>query len=106
MYRRFSEAERAELWDLFERGWSERQLAAHLGRNKGSIRQFLLDNAGRRPRPPGSSDLRLTLAERKEISRGLTAGASLRAIAAAWAKRLRRCAERWPPMAVAATTGR
>jgi transposase, IS30 family len=82
MYRRFSEAERAELWDLFESGESERTIALRLGRNKGSIRQFLLDNAGRRPRPPGSSDLRLTLAEREEISRGLAAGRSLRAIAA------------------------
>jgi len=60
MYRRFSEAERAELWDLFESGESERTMALRLGRNKGSIRQFLLDNAGRRPRPPGSSELRLT----------------------------------------------
>jgi len=54
-----------------------------MGRAHGSIRQFLVDNAGRRPRPPGSSDLRLTLAEREEISRGLAAGQSLRAIAGA-----------------------
>src|SRR5580704_11567364 len=83
MHRRFSEAERAELWDLFESGESERTIALRLGRNKGSIRQFLVDNAGRRPRPPGSSDLRLTLAEREEISRGVAAGQSLRAIALA-----------------------
>jgi IS30 family transposase len=81
MWRRFSEAERAEIWDAFERGESERAIARKLGRNKGSVRQFLIDNAGRRPRPPGSSELRLTLAEREEISRGLAAGQSMRAIA-------------------------
>jgi len=78
----FSEAERAEVWDLFEQGVSERQIAVRMGRNKGSIRQFLIDNAGRRPRPPSASKLRLTLAEREEISRGLASGKSLRAIAA------------------------
>ena len=81
MTRWFSEAERAELWDLFERGVSERQIAVRMGRNKGSVRQFLIDNAGRRPRAPTASKLRLTLAEREEISRGLAAGKSLRAIA-------------------------
>jgi IS30 family transposase len=80
--RRFSEAERAEIWDAFECGESERTIALRLGRSKGSIRTFLIDNAGRRPRPPGCSDLRLTLAEREEISRGLATGRSLRAIAA------------------------
>ena len=81
MWRRFSEAERAEIWDAFERGESERTIALRLGRSKGSIRTFLLDNAGRRPRPPGGSELRLSLAEREEISRGLASGRSLRAIA-------------------------
>ena len=80
--RRFSEAERAEIWDLFEQGVSERQIAVRMGRNKESVRQFLIDNAGRRPRPPTASKLRLPLAEREVISRGLAAAKSLRAIAA------------------------
>ena len=82
MTRRFSETEKAEIWDSIERGESMRGIARRLGRAHASIRTFMVDNAGRRPRPPGSSDLRLTLAEREEISRGLAAGLSLRAIAA------------------------
>ena len=81
MGRRFSEAEKAEIWDSIERGEAMRVIARRLGRAHGSIRTFLVDNAGRRPRPPGSSDLRLTLAEREEISRGVAAGRSLRSIA-------------------------
>ena len=82
MTRRFSETEKAEIWDSIERGESMRGIARRLGRAHGSIRTFMVDNAGRRPRPPGGSDLRLTLAEREEISRGLAAGLSLRAMAA------------------------
>jgi len=82
MGRRFSEAERAGIWDSIERGESLRVIGRRMGRAHGSIRQFLVDNAGRRPRPPGSSDLRLTLTEREEISRGLAGGLSLRVIAA------------------------
>jgi len=82
MTRRFSEAEKAEIWDSIERGEAIRAIARRMGREHSSIWGFLVDNAGRRPRPPGTSDLRLTLAEREEISRGLAAGLSLRAIAA------------------------
>lgn len=81
MTKRFSEAEKADIWDSIERGESMRGIARQLGRAHGSIRTFLVDNAGRRPRAPGSSDLRLTLAEREEISQGLAGGLSLRAIA-------------------------
>jgi IS30 family transposase len=82
MTRRFSEAERAEIWDALERGEAMRAIARNMGRAHGSIRTWVLANAGRRPRPPGSSELRLTLVEREEISRGLAGGLSLRAIAA------------------------
>jgi IS30 family transposase len=80
--RRFSEAEKAEIWDALERGEAIRGIARRLGRAHGSIRTFMVANAGRRPLPRGSSELRLTLAEREEISRGLAAGKSFRAIAA------------------------
>jgi len=79
--RQFSEAERADIWDALERGESMRAIARNMGRAHASIRTWVLANAGRRPRPPGSSDLRLSLVEREEISRGLAGGLSLRAIA-------------------------
>src|SRR5947209_2863873 len=81
MMKRFSEAEKAEIWDALERGEAIRGIARRLGRAHGSIRTFMVANAGRRPRPPGSSELRLSLNEREEISGGLAAGLSLRAIA-------------------------
>src|SRR5258705_2417426 len=82
MTRRYSEAEKADIWDSIERGEAMRAIARRMGREPSSIRTFLVDNAGRRPRPPCSSELRLSLAEREEISRGLAGGQSLPAIAA------------------------
>ena len=43
--------------------------------------RFIADHGGRRPTPRERSELRLSLAEREEISRGLAAGLSIRAIA-------------------------
>jgi IS30 family transposase len=79
---RFSEAEKAKIWDALERGEAIRGIARRMGRAHGSIRTFMVANTGRRPRPVGNSELRLSLPEREEISRGLAAGLSLRAIAA------------------------
>jgi IS30 family transposase len=78
---RMSAAERAEVWDALERGESMRGIARRLGRAHASIRVYLVSCAGRRPRPPNCSTLRLSLTEREEISRGVAAGLSLRAIA-------------------------
>ena len=79
---RLSEAEKAEIWDALERGESMRGIARRLGRAHASIRTFVAACAGRRPRSPSQSTLRLSLEEREEISRGLAAGDSFRAIAA------------------------
>ena len=49
--------------DSIERGEAMRSIARRMGEPDASIRTFLVDNAGRRPRPSSSSDLRLTLAE-------------------------------------------
>jgi IS30 family transposase len=94
MSRRFSEAEKAEIWDALERGEAIRGIARRMGRAHGSIRAFMVANAGRRPRPRGGSELRLSLIEREEISRGLAGGLSLRAIAAGVGEHRRRYAGR------------
>jgi hypothetical protein len=79
--RRFSEAEWAVTWDMREAGVPVKGIARHLGRENSSLRKFLAGAGGRRPRPARCSELRLSLAEREEISRGLAAGWSLRMIA-------------------------
>ena len=53
----------------------------HLDKQNVSLRKFIADHGGKRPTPRERSDLRLSLAEREEISRGLAAGWPLRAIA-------------------------
>jgi transposase, IS30 family len=78
---RFSEAEKADIWDALERGEALRAIGRSLGRCSSSIRTYLISCEGRRPRPPGSSELRLSLREREEVSRGLAAGESMRRIA-------------------------
>ena len=79
--RRFSETEEAEIWAALERGEAMRVIARWFGRAHGSIRTFVVAIAGRKPGPRGSSDLRLSVAEREEISGGGAAGLSVRAIA-------------------------
>ena len=78
---RFSEAEKETIWDMREAGVPVKRIAKHLGRQNCSLRTFIATTGGTRPRPRQRSALRLSLAEREEISRGLAAGQSLRRIA-------------------------
>jgi transposase, IS30 family len=81
MWRRFSEEERQAIWDMREAGVPVKRIARHLGRQNVSLRKFIADAGGKRPTPRQRSELRLSLEEREEISRGLAAGDSIRAIA-------------------------
>ena len=81
MWRRFSEEERQTIWDMREAGVPVKRIAKHLGRQNVSLRKFIADAGGKRPTPRQRSELRLSLEEREEISRGLAAGDSIRAIA-------------------------
>ena len=81
MWRRFSEEERQTIWDMREAGVPVKRIARHLGRQNVSLRKFIADAGGKRPIPRERSELRLSLEEREEISRGLAAGDSIRAIA-------------------------
>jgi IS30 family transposase len=83
MWRRFSEEERQTIWDMREAGVPVKRIAKHLGRQNMSLRKFIADAGGKRPTARQRSELRLSLEEREEISRGLAAGESIRAIAEA-----------------------
>ena len=79
---RMSDAERSELWDLWEAGESQRSIARALDRAPATIRTRLLSSGWRRPVPVLEwCSLRLSLGEREEISRGIARGESLRSIA-------------------------
>jgi IS30 family transposase len=82
MGRRFSEEERQTIWDMREAGVPVKRIARHLGRQPVSLRVFIAGAGGKRPTVRERSELRLSLEEREEISRGLAAGHSIRAIAA------------------------
>jgi IS30 family transposase len=80
--RRLSESEKFEIWDRFEAGESLRSISRRLGRPPSTIRTHVVTAGFRRPLPAAEwSSQRLSLSEREEISRGLAADESLRAIA-------------------------
>jgi IS30 family transposase len=79
---RFSEEERKTIWDMREAGVPVKRIARHLDGQNSSLRRFIADHGGTRPTARERSELRLSLAEREEISRSLAAGLSIRSIAA------------------------
>jgi IS30 family transposase len=79
----YTEADKALMWDRWQRGESLRSIAARFGRHHASIQGILSRTGGIRPPSRRRSRRALTLAEREEISRRIVAGASLREIASA-----------------------
>ena len=77
----FTNAQRQELWDRYQRGESLNAIARALGKRSSSIYNHLRPTGGIRPVQRTRSRLALTLAEREEISRGLVAQQSIREIA-------------------------
>lgn len=83
-YRRriyFTETQKAEIWDRWQRGESMSSIGRLFDRNSSSIYPLLARTGGIRPAERRRSRLAVTLAEREEISRGLKAEQSLRSIA-------------------------
>jgi IS30 family transposase len=78
---RFTESEKAEVWDRWQGGEAMRSIARRLGRESSSVRTMIEDTGGVRPAPRRRSVRCLSLTEREEISRGVAAGESLRQIA-------------------------
>jgi len=79
--RRLSQADRSEIERLIWGGETFETAAAAVGCSTKSIQRFLALTGGLKRRVRERSALRLSLAEREELSRGLVAGESLRRIA-------------------------
>lgn len=80
--RRLSAAARCELQVRVRSGATHADAAAMVGCSAKSVQRLLRTTGGIRPRAPIVSTLRLSLAEREAISRGLVTGTSCRQIAA------------------------
>ena len=66
--------EKTEVWRQYRSGASVRSISRHLGRPIDSLRHLIALTGGRFPLVPRRSALRLSVAEREEISRGLAGG--------------------------------
>ena len=77
----YSESERQKIFDRWLAGESQNAIARSFGRSHSSIQGVLARTGGIRPRTRRRSRYALSLAEREEISRGIVAGRSMRAIA-------------------------
>ena len=78
----YTEADKALMWDRWQRGESLNSIARHFGRSHSSIQGILSRTGGIRPPERRRSRLALTLTEREAISRGVVRGDSIRLIAA------------------------
>src|SRR6478672_1291264 len=81
-YRWLSAGDEDEIWRRMRVGHSMKPTARVLGLPTSTVRSYLVRCGGIRPAARCRSAGRLSLVEREEISRGLAAGLSLRAIAA------------------------
>jgi IS30 family transposase len=77
-----SPAEVDEVWRRWRSGQAVKVLARQMRCKPSTVRDLLKRTGGIRPVPRRRWELRLSLDEREEISRGLAAGLSFRAIAA------------------------
>ena len=77
----YTAADRALMFDRWQKGESLNSIARLFGRSHSSIQGILARTGGIRPPQRRRSQRALTLAEREEISRGVVAGQSLRSIA-------------------------
>ena len=77
----YSAAQRAEIWDRWRRGESMSSIGRRFDRESSSVFSVLSPSGGIRPPDRRRAVRALSLAEREEVSRGLVAGRSLRAIA-------------------------
>ncbi len=79
--RYFTEPEILSMWERWHAGESLNSIARDLDRGHSAVQGALARSGGLRPVQRRRSRLALSLAEREEISRGIVAGLSIRAIA-------------------------
>jgi IS30 family transposase len=82
----YNDAERAELWRSWREGHSIKTIAVRLNRSDRGLAHALHEYGGISPLPRTRAEDRLTLAQREEISRGLSQGLSQRCIASGLGK--------------------
>ena len=80
-WRKLSAQEHQELWCRWESGQSVREIGRALSRWPNAVQSFLQAYGGSRPAPRVRASRQLTLYQREEISRGLSAQLSLSEIA-------------------------
>lgn len=78
----YTKADKALMWDRWQKGESLNEIGRHFGRSHTSIQNILSQTGGIRPPSRKRSSRSLSFSEREEISRGLVAGRSIRSIAA------------------------
>ncbi len=78
----YTEEQKSLMWDRWQKGESLHSIARLFDRSHGSIAGILSRAGGIRPQQQKRSRLSLTLPERDDVSRGLSAGLSMRTIAA------------------------
>jgi IS30 family transposase len=78
---KYTAAQKAEMWDRWQRGESLNTIGRAFDRPSSSIFSQLAPTGGIRPPPRRRARLALTLAEREEISRGVVAGHSIQLMA-------------------------
>lgn len=77
----YTESQRAQMWERWQKGESLQQIAQLFDRNHSSVQRILAERGGIRPASRCRAKVALTLAEREEISRAMVAGHSMRSVA-------------------------
>ena len=79
--RSFSIEQQSTMWSLWSQGKSLSEIGRKINKHAGSVFCYLQKTGGIAPSLPTRSKRTLSLAEREEISRGLSANLSIRQIA-------------------------
>jgi DNA-binding CsgD family transcriptional regulator len=77
----YSAAQRSEIWDRWQAGESMSSIGRRFDRESSSVFSVISPTGGIRPAARRRAQQALNLAEREEISRGLSTHSSLRSIA-------------------------